>query len=102
MFLGTSLALTMLGGALWPMRILSEALLGAAAICAGGFVVTFLARDTYSLQDLRDLEDRESLRSSEFPFGEEFDSIHCLACGELFSAQMPVCPVCGATPGRLG
>ncbi len=92
----------MVAGALWPVRIVSEAFLIASALSAVGFLVTFFTRESYDLGELRQLHDKEQLRAIELTEQGDFDGVQCLACGELYSARFPVCPSCGSSPGRIG
>lgn len=100
--------LTIIFGLLWyemPTRVLAE----SAAICAGVCAIGAIAatpgmlrkyRDArYDLSELRKVQDREELNQIELNETTEFESVHCLNCGEMYNSHLPVCPRCRASQG---
>jgi hypothetical protein len=100
--------LTVVFALLWcsiPARVLAEAAAVCAGICAIGAVAALPGtikgwRDSrYDLESLRKLHDKVELERISLEENEEFDSVHCLRCGEVYSARLPLCPRCGSAQG---
>ena len=105
MYIGLGCACCFAALGLWPVRVLGDALLVAAVVCFVGAIATLpgLFRSKYDLNALRDVHEREAVKlllidNPDEP--EEFDSVHCLNCGEVYNIRMPICPACGSAPGR--
>ncbi len=107
MYLGIGFASGLASVSLWPIRILAEALAVGAAVCFCGAALALpgllkerFSSSRYDLRELNRLHEREELEQIELAESAEFDSVHCLACGTVYNMQMPLCPHCGAAPGR--
>jgi len=108
MYLGLAMALGLLSGMLWPLGVLAQALAGGALICFVGALLALPGlikerfNSRYDIKSLIELQEREELRRIELDESQEYDSVHCLACGEVYNIKLPICPRCGSAPGRPG
>ncbi len=106
MYVGLGVVLALLWVALLPIRVLSEACAGAAGLCfiAAGCAVPGLLKERrssrYDLKSLARLQEREELRQIEFEEPAEYDSVHCIHCGTVYSDRLRICPNCGAPTGE--
>ncbi len=74
------------------LLVVAQALLILSALFFGASVyVTFAnRRDPYDLKELWEPPADEPEEQEG-----EFDSVHCLHCGTVYSVSLPVCPRCG-------
>jgi hypothetical protein len=106
MYLGLGFGLGIAACAFWPVRLLAEAIAVGSAVCFCGAALALpglikerFYRSRYDIRDLIEMQDREELKQIELNEDLDFDSVHCLNCGEVYSIRMPICPKCGAPPG---
>jgi hypothetical protein len=96
--LAAAVALLLLAVAASGAPSLSQALL-VLAVAAGAltfFQVLRGRRDKYDLGRLREVEEKETVRELlDRDDEEEYDSVHCLHCGTVYSIDFPACPNCG-------
>ena len=106
MYVGLTIAFTMAAAGFWPIPVLGQALAVAGGLSALGAVLAIPGfiksrRDSrYDLSDLRQIHEREELRAIDLDEPMEYDSVHCLNCGEVYTARQAICPRCGAAQGR--
>jgi hypothetical protein len=102
MYLGLALVFGLLTAGLQAIRMLSEACAIVSVICIVGCFLSFFKREarTYDLVTLREIHEREMVKNIEVEEPAEFDSVHCLNCGEIYNMRMPLCPVCKAVQGQ--
>jgi hypothetical protein len=103
MYVGLGIVCCFASLGLWPVRILGEALCVCAVVCFVGAIAALpgLLRSRYDLGALREVHERETVKlllieNPDEPA--EFDSIHCLNCGEVYNLRIPICPSCGYDP----
>ncbi len=101
MYIALAIVGCMLAAGLWPIEILGQALAIGSALAFVGALLTGvkLMKSKYDLNTLRDFHEREELKNIELEEPGEYDSVHCMNCGEVFNIRMPLCPRCGWSPG---
>ena len=106
MYLGLGFAFGLAACGLWPVRVLAEACAVCSGICFTGAALATIVlikdryfRSRYDIRRLIELQDREELEGIQLDEPAEYDSVHCLNCGEVYNIRMLLCPNCGAAPG---
>lgn len=93
-------------GALLPIPLLSEAAAVCAFFCSVGALLAVpgmirsRSESRYDLNALRNLHEKEELRQIEIEAPAEFDSVHCLQCGQVYNFRLAACPRCGSQQGQ--
>ena len=102
MYLGLALVFGFLTAGLQAIRMLSEACAVLSLLCIVGCFAALFKREAreYDLVTLREIDEREMVKNIEVEESVEFDSVHCLNCGEIYNMRLPLCPVCKAAQGQ--
>jgi hypothetical protein len=91
-----AVALALFGGATAGVPILANlAFFGAVVSGAMAAAVVLLTRrDKYDLRLLAEVHESEDFEEPVFE-EQDFDSVHCIHCGTVYSGDIPTCPNCG-------
>jgi hypothetical protein len=106
MYVGLTMVFALAALATLPWRVLSDALavLGGvcllAAILAVPGMIKAKRESKYDLGALLKVHEREELRQIELEEPLEYDSVHCMGCGETYNARLGVCPKCKTAQGH--
>jgi hypothetical protein len=94
-FVAAGLALLMFAGAVGSSAALPAVFVAGFAFLVAAIIAFNNRRDKYDLGVLRQVHDRELVEEIELPEPSDYDSVHCLHCGTVYTNDLQVCPNCG-------
>ncbi len=94
-FIAIGLAILLFGGASGGALFLPAVFFAFCLFMLALGVWLHDRKDKYDLNVLQDVHERRIARELEIEEPAEYDSVHCLCCGNVYTIDLPACPECG-------